>query len=243
MVNLNSILQNLGYKPNKEVSNISSTAYSIDSFGKRTILANLFINNSKGTFYDKINSINGYAPQLVINLGKAIDFRDAKRYLSSFVILIKPWVSSDDSQQEIDNEIKAIAYRDDLLERIYKRQTFTIMVQSHFNHPLRFGQFYISNFSTEDFITTEEFNDYLRVQSNIEHQYINEAKDAFKHDLSDYNTQKRPPKPIKRRFVSIKERLDNLKQRMFSEKETGYKENVDLTKAKKEFEKWKNETS
>jgi len=213
--NINTILQNKGFNPNKIMSNKEFTAYNIDMFGKETILENLIINNNKNTWYDKTYKQGGNVQSLIMKLGYVSTYYAAVDYLKRFTPLIKPWISSVDEKPIEDS--KMVSYQDELINHIYKLQTFAIMMKYFFDDMnLGFGVHYIEKFNFDEFINDKAFNDYFNSEMNIEQISIKNDINKFmklRNRLKNFkfNNEKFKSKIVKRKKKSKKElkRLSN----------------------------------
>jgi len=213
---LNKVIQNLGYTPNKEMSNKEWTAYNIDEKGRETVLDTLYIHNTKDIWFNKITENSGKEHDLIIKLNRAYDYKTAKEYLRTFVCITEPW-QSDDDQKPLTNE-RMLNYVSDTREHIFKLQTFALMVRNFFDaHSV--GYFHIKDFRFNDFIDTPEFREYYHKELKHEMDMIqdnpDEAEGIRKHYIYAHNAKmaKYPqlPNNRKRKIVtpSISQMLED----------------------------------
>lgn len=202
MVKINELLQNLGYKPNKEMSTYSNTVYDIDSFGKETISDNLVIDNkTEQRWTDKANNTHGNLFNLITNLGRAYNYGGAVAYAKNFPVMIRPW-SSDREERSLDSD-SILEYKSEVRERIYKLQTFALMSRAFFDDKY-YGYFYLKNFNLDDFIDNQEFRDYYKEKHDKEMDMIidnpSEIQEVKNHYVYAENarTHKYPELPMAR---------------------------------------------
>jgi len=206
--NINSILQNKGFIPNKKMSSTTYTAYNIDMYGEETIFDNLIINNSKNTWFDKANNQGGNIYYLVKSM-KFIDETDtAKSFLDRFVSFIEPWIS-DVSKKPVEDS-KLIHYHERMMNHIYHLQTFAVMVSHHFdNNRLGFGKYFIEEFKFNDFLRDENFMAYLNEFLSMEKFKIQQNIEEFtkyKDSLNQFKFGKRAKRVIKKKVKPIKKK-------------------------------------
>ena len=215
MLHINTYLQNKGFKPNKEMSTFSHTTYDIDSFGVETTSDNLVVeNNTINRWSDKVNKTHGNIFALVMNMNDAYDYNSAITYVKSFTPLIKAWMS--DKEERPPENTALLEYKEEVKERIYKLQSFAIMVQNFFDGKY-FGYYHIKNFSMADFIDNKEFREVYAVAHQKEMDIIIDNPDEIQKVKNHYvyanNARMRgypklsKPKKPKRRIKSITEML------------------------------------
>lgn len=224
MSKTNQILQNIGYEPNKIMSNKEFTAYNIDEFGNKTIMDTLIIYNYKDFWFNKESKTKGKLVNLIQYLGKAYNYTGALNYIKNTILIITPWQSHEEDIPERD--LGLLNYLEQTTEHIFKLQAFALMVREYFSSPLRFGQFHIEDFDFSDFVISNEFRDYMSGKEAVEKLNRIEAVDKFKKSLPENLIENLPKRKSKHRLISILDELnkseDRYEQEQFTKKEMGY---------------------
>lgn len=192
MLSINLYLQNKGIEPNKESSTREFTVYNVDSFGNETILIGLVVDNKQHFWHDKANDIKGKLPKLIQNLNDADDYRSAVNYANHFITVFPEWIS--DREGEPIEEVNRTALYEELMQRIYKLQTFVDMTEKFlFTHSS--GYMFLKNFSTSDFINDDGYKNYLKAAQEEDNSLminnINEVSNIKSHYIYADNARLR----------------------------------------------------
>jgi len=219
MTTINQYLQHKGIDPNKEASNVTFTAYNIDSFGERTILPSLFVHNTNNYWTDKAKSTSGKAPQIVINLKDANTYREAIEYLKNFIVIFDTWVS--DSTEEHPQNRENMLYYNEMIEHIYKLQAFALMTKEYFNNN-KYGKNFIENFDFESLIIDEPFREYFLSIQPLEQEREHNREEPKMFTRKEFNNLRKLSRQLTETFKQLEETVSNIEMREFTKNEKGY---------------------
>jgi hypothetical protein len=216
---INAYLQDKGFEPNKEMSTAKFTAYNIDRNGEETIMDNLIVNNVNQTWIDKINDVRGNKENLIIELGDAYSWGEAKNYIRKYNLIIDPWISTEEEIQGSNQKI--LAYKDRMIEHIYKLQAFAFFTKEYFMNN-KYGRNYIENFDFGELIIDDGFRDYFLSLQKIEQDKEKTREDPKPITKQNLKEIRKLFRELKSGINELEKTADNLIMKQFIKEDRGY---------------------